>query len=208
MTKRYIPVAGPALVGNEKKYVMDCLDSTQISSSGKYIEQFERVYGRFCHVKHAVACCNGTVALHLALLSLDIGPGDEVIVPTLTFVAVANAVSFCGARPVFVDSEPGSWNLDAALIEEKITIRTKAIIAVHLYGFPADMDAVLAVAHKHDLSVVEDASEAHGACYKDQPVGSMGAGVTVSSVHAAQASRHVANQSAWWLCKDRRASML
>jgi len=174
MEKRFIPVAVPALVGNEKAYVMDCLESTWISSVGKYIDQFESTFSQFCQVKHALSCCNGTVALHLALLALGVGPGDEVIVPTLTFVATANAVSYCGARPVFVDSEPESWNLDAALIEDKITSRTRGTIVVHLFGFPVDMDAVLSVAQKYGLFVLEDAAEAHGAEYKGRRIGSLG----------------------------------
>ena len=131
MAKRLMPVAAPVLAGNEKAYVMDCLDTTWISSNGKYIERFEQVFADFCKVKHAAACCNGTVALHLALMALGISRGDEVIVPTLTFVATANAVSYCGARPVFVDSEPETWNMDPNLIEAKITPRTKGVIVVH-----------------------------------------------------------------------------
>ena len=172
--KRFIPVAAPALVGNEKAYVLDCLESTWISSSGKYIERFEAAFAGFCGVKHALACCNGTVALHLTLMALGVAPGDEVIVPTLTFVATANAVTYCGAQPVFVDSEPETWNLDPSLLEDLITPRTKGIIVVHLYGHPVDMDPVLALARKHGLFVVEDAAEAHGAEYKGRCVGSLG----------------------------------
>lgn len=170
---RFIPVAAPALVGNEKKYVMDCLDSTWISSSGKYIEQFENGFAEFCGVKHALSCSNGTVALHLALLALGIGPGDEVIVPTLTFVATANAVVYCGATPVFVDSEPQTWNMDVNLVRERITDRTRAIIAVDLYGHPMDMDPLVELAREHNLFVVEDAAEAHGAEYKGRRTGSL-----------------------------------
>lgn len=162
------------LVGNEKAYVMDCLDTSWISSCGDYVEKFETAFARFCGTRHAVSCCNGTAALHLALLALGIGSGDEVIVPTLTFVATANAVTYCGARPVFVDSEPLTWTLDASLIEALITPRTKAIIAVHLYGHPADMDAINAVARRHNLFVIEDAAEAHGAEYKGRRVGTLG----------------------------------
>ena len=115
--KRSIPVAAPALIGNEKKYVLDCLDTSWISSCGKYIDLFEEQFARFCNTGHAIACSNGTVALHLALKALDVGPGDEVIVPTLTFVATANAVTYCGATPVFADSEPLTWNMDPSLIE-------------------------------------------------------------------------------------------
>jgi len=172
--KRFIPISSPALVGNEKAYVLDCLESTWISSSGQYAERFEAAFAEFCDVKHALSCCNGTVALHLALLALGVGPDDEVIVPTLTFVATANAVTYCGARPVFVDSEPETWNLDPFLLEQLITPRTKGVIVVHLYGHPVDMDPVLALARKHSLFVVEDAAEAHGAEYKGRRVGSIG----------------------------------
>ena len=173
MAKRLMPVAAPVLAGNEKAYVMDCLDTTWISSNGKYIERFEQVFADFCKVKHAAACCNGTVALHLALMALGISRGDEVIVPTLTFVATANAVSYCGARPVFVDSEPETWNMDPNLIEAKITPRTKGVIVVHLYGHPVDMDPVMSLARRYGLFVIEDAAEAHGALYKGRKVGSL-----------------------------------
>ena len=178
--KRLIPVGAPALVGNEKAYVLDCLESTWISSSGKYIEGFEAAFADFCGVKYALSCCNGTVALHLALMALGVGPGDEVIVPTLTFVATANAVTYCGGRPVFVDSEPETWNLDPTQVETLITPRTKGIIVVHLYGHPVDMDPVIDIARKHALFVVEDAAEAHGAEYKGQRVGSLGDVATFS----------------------------
>jgi perosamine synthetase len=132
------------------------------------------MFAEFCGTSYAIATSNGTTALHLALLALDIGPSDEVIVPTLTFIATANAVTYTGARPVFVDSEPETWNLDPDLIEEAITSRTKAIIPVHLYGHPANMAPILEIAVQHGLSVVEDAAEAHGACYKGCRVGGIG----------------------------------
>jgi len=160
-------------VGNEKAYVMDCLDSTWISSAGKYVEKFESSFADFCGARHAVSCCNGTVALHLAMVALGLGPGDEVIVPTLTFVATANVVRYCGARPIFVDVEPDSWTMNSALIEEKITARTRGIIVVHLYGHPGDLDPILSLARRHGLFVVEDAAEAHGAEYKDSKVGAL-----------------------------------
>ncbi len=178
--KQFYPVAEPALVGNERSYVLDCLDSTWISSNGKYIELFETAFAEFCQVDHALACSNGTVALHLALLGLGVGPGDEVIVPTLTYVATANAVTYCGAKPVFVDSEIQTWNMDPAAIEEKITPRTRAIIVVHLYGVPVEMEPVLALARKYGLSVVEDAAQAHGAEYRGQRIGSLGDVATFS----------------------------
>lgn len=173
-SRKFIPVSMPTFLGNEKQYVIDCLDSGWISSIGKYIEQFERSFADFCRVSHAVSCSNGTAALHLALLALGITAGDEVIVPTLTFVATANAVRYCGATPVFVDSEPLTMNLDPALVEASITPRTRAIIVVHLYGHPVDMDPVIEVARKHGLFVIEDAAEAHGAEYKGRRAGSLG----------------------------------
>ena len=172
--RRVIPVAAPVFAGREKEYVADCMESGWISSAGKYVDQFEEQFAQFCGVRHAVACCNGTVALHLALVALGVAAGDEVIVPTLTFVATANAVTYCGARPVFVDSEPGTWNIDPALVEAKITPRTKGIIAVHLYGHPADADALRDIAGRHNLFLVEDAAEAHGATYKGRSAGSLG----------------------------------
>jgi perosamine synthetase len=178
--KRFIPVAAPALVGNEKEYVLDCLDSTWISSNGKYIDRFESAFAEFCGVKHAVSCCNGTVALHAALLALGVGPGDEVIVPTLTYVASANAVAYCGARPVLVDSEPETWNINPELILEHVTPRTKGIMVVHLYGHPTDMEPVMALARERGLFVLEDAAEAHGAEYRGRRAGSIGDAATFS----------------------------
>ena len=169
-----IPVAAPSLIGNEKKYVNDCMESGWISSAGKYIELFENQFAEFCGVKHAIACCNGTVALHLALVALGVEQGDEVIVPTLTFVATPNSVAYCGATPVFVDSESETWNLDAELIESKITARTKGIIAVHLYGQPAAMSGLKEIARRHNIFLLEDAAEAHGATYDGKTIGSVG----------------------------------
>lgn len=170
----YIPVAAPVLAGREKEYVADCMESGWISSVGKYVELFEAEFAKFCGVRHAVSCCNGTAALHLSLAALGVGPGDEVIVPTLTFVATANAVTYCGARPVFVDSEPESWNLDPAQVAAKITPRTKGIIAVHLYGNPVDVDALRELASRHGLFLLEDAAEAHGALHRGRRAGSLG----------------------------------
>jgi perosamine synthetase len=170
----FIPVAAPTFDGNEKAYVLDCLDSTWISSTGKYLDRFESAFAEFCGVKHAVACSNGTTALHLALAALGVGPGDEVIVPTLTFVATANTVTYCGAQPVFVDAEPDTWTIDAAAIEAKITPRTKGIIVVHLFGHPADMEPIKALARRHGLFVLEDAAQAHGAEYRGRRAGSLG----------------------------------
>jgi perosamine synthetase len=174
VSNRWIPVAAPALVGNESAYVKDCIESTWISSSGEFVEKFESEFATYCGVNHGIACANGTMALHLALLAFGVRTGDEVIVPTLAFVAVANAVAYCGAVPVFVDSETRTWNIDPEAIEAKITPRTKGVIAAHLFGHPVDIDPVIAVARRHGLFVVEDGAEAHGAEYKGRRVGSLG----------------------------------
>jgi perosamine synthetase len=168
-----IPVARPDLSGNEEKYVVDAIRSTWISSTGKYIERFEKEFSQVCGTEHAIGVSNGTVALHLALLALGIGPGDEVLIPSLTYIATANAVRYVGAEPVFVDVDHQTWTLNPHLIEEKITKHTKAIIPVHIYGHPADMDAINEIASLHGLFVVEDAAEAMLARYKGRPVGSM-----------------------------------
>jgi perosamine synthetase len=169
-----IPVAEPRLGQKELDYVTDCITSGWVSSKGKYVSRFETAFAEFCGCQYGVATFNGTIALHLVLAALNIGPGDEVIVPSLTFVSTANAVTYTGAKPVFVDSEPETWNIDPKAIEAAFTPRTRAIIPVHLYGHPADMDAINAIAEAHDLIVIEDAAEAHGACYKGRPVGSLG----------------------------------
>ncbi len=169
-----IPVSSPAFLGNEKAYVTDCIDSTWISSIGSYIRRFEADFATLCGVRHAMSCSNGTVALHAALLALGIGPGDEVLVPSLTYVASANTVRYCGAEPVFVDSDRESWNLDPEDVRRKITPRTRAIMPVHLYGKPAPMAQILAISREHDLLVVEDAAEAVGATQGGRPVGSFG----------------------------------
>jgi len=171
---KHIPLAVPILNGNEKKYIIDCIDTGWISSNGKYVTEFEKSFAEFCGVKHALSCANGTVALHLPLLAYGIGEGDEVIVPTFTYIATANAVKYCGATPVLVDCESETWNIDPELIEAKITNKTKGIIVVHLYGHPVNMDPILKIAKKYNLFVIEDAAEAHGAEYTGKKVGSIG----------------------------------
>ncbi|MGD1090980.1 MAG: DegT/DnrJ/EryC1/StrS family aminotransferase [Bryobacteraceae bacterium] len=173
-------VAHPAFFGNEKKYVQECLDTMWISSAGRFVSCFEEEFARFCGVEYAIACDTGTSALHLALMGLNVGPGDEVIVPTLTFVATANAVRYCGAEPVFVDSEPRTMNLDPDKIEGAITPQTRGIVAVHLYGHPADLDPILDIAQRHNLFVLEDAAEAHGAKYRGRTVGAIGSAACFS----------------------------
>lgn len=158
----------------ELNKVIDAVKSGWISSKGHFILDFEEKFAQYCGTKHGVATSNGTAALHLALLALGIGTGDEVIVPTLTFIATANAISYTGAKPVFVDSHPDYWCIDPEKIEEKVTSKTKAIIPVHLYGHPCDMEPVLGIAKRRHLYVIEDAAEAHGAEYKGKKVGSFG----------------------------------
>jgi perosamine synthetase len=175
-----IPISNPALIGNEQKYVAECLETSWISSIGPYVTGFEEAFARFCGSAHAVTCSNGTTALHLALLALGVKPGDEVIVPTLTYVATANAVVYCGATPVFVDSEPLTWNLDPAAIEALIGPKTRGIIVVHLFGHAADMDPILAIARRRGLFVLEDAAESPGAEYKGRRVGAIGDAATFS----------------------------
>lgn len=171
--KKNIPVASVDLSGNEEKYVVDAIRSSWISSTGSYVNQFERRFAELCGTQTAIGVCNGTVALHLALLGLDARAGDEVLVPSLTYIATANAVRYVGAEPVFVDVDPNTWCIAPKLLEANITRRTKGIIAVHLYGHPADMDAINHIAGVHGLWVVEDAAEAHFARYKGRTVGSL-----------------------------------
>jgi perosamine synthetase len=174
-----IPLSAPALIGNELEYVKRCLDSTWISR-GDFVEAFEQKFAELCGVNYAVAVCNGTAALHLALLGLGVSPGDEVIVPSLTYVATANAVAYCGATPVFADSEPNTWNVDPTAVDAAATHRTVGIIAVHLYGHPAEMNALRAIARRRGLFLLEDAAQAHGACFGGKPVGSLGDAGTFS----------------------------
>lgn len=169
-----VPVSAPSLGGNELKYVSDAINTNWVSSQGQYISQFERNFAEYVGAEWALAVSNGTCALHLALLVSGVGSGDEVIVPDLTFGASANAVLHAGARPVFVDVDAETWALDAAQLERAITPRTKAIMPVHLYGHPADMDPVLAIAGKHGLKIVEDCAESLGATYKNQNTGVIG----------------------------------
>ena len=158
----------------EEEYVLDAIRSGWVSSLGKYIEDFEASFAKYCGTKYALTTSNGTTGLHLALVTAGIGPGDEVIVPDLTFVATANAVAYTGARPVIVDIQPDTLCICPAAVRRAITPRTKMILPVHLYGHPADMDELNAIAKEHRLLVIEDAAEAHGAEYKGHRVGGLG----------------------------------
>ena len=175
-----ISLAQPTLTGNERKYVLDCLDTNWISSIGKYIGAFEEKFAEFCGVRHAVATNNGTTAIHLALVALGLEPGDEVLIPTLTYIATANAVAYCGATPVLVDSCESTLAIDVNLLERSLSARTRGVLPVHLYGHPADMTAISAFAAANGLWVVEDAAEAHGAEVAGRRVGSIGTCATFS----------------------------
>ena len=170
---RFLPVCEPMLAGNELKYVTDAISSGWISSAGSYVAAFERAFAEYCGVRHGIAVCNGTVALHLALRALGVGPGDEVIIPDFTMIASALAVCYCGAKPVFVDADPATWNMDAAAVERRITPATRGIMAVHIFGNPCDMDALDRLAGRHGLWLMEDAAEAHGARHKGRRAGGL-----------------------------------
>ena len=169
----FIPVAEPWLGEKELAYATECVRTSWISSIGAFVSRFEEEFARFCGTKFAVSTSNGTTALHLALRILDIGEGDEVIVPSLTFASSAFAVSYTGAVPVFAEVDQATWNIDPTLIEGRISSRTKAIMLVHLYGHPVDIDPFLEIAHERNLKVIEDAAEAHGARYKGRRVGGL-----------------------------------
>jgi len=169
-----IPVYQPHLFGREKDYVNQCLDSTWISSKGEFIERFERQFARFIGAEFVTSVCNGTVALHLALKALEIGPGDEVIVPTLTYIASVNTIIQVGATPVFVDSLEETWQIDPDDVRRKITLKTKAVMIVHLYGLPCNMDALVDLCREHNLFLVEDCAEGFGAYYRGKHVGVFG----------------------------------
>lgn len=174
MPDNFIPISRPYISQREEEYVLKAVRSGWVSSLGEYITEFERRFADYCSVDYALATSSGTTGLHLALASLGIGPGDEVIVPDLTFVATANAVVYTGATPVLVDIDEETNCISVEAIEAAITPATRVIIPVHLYGHPSDMDAINVLADKHGLAVIEDAAEAHGAKYKGRRVGGLG----------------------------------
>jgi perosamine synthetase len=176
----FIPISQPSITQKEIDYVTDAVSSTWISSLGKYIDRFEAEFADFCQSRYAICVSNGTVAIQLALAAYDIGAGDEVIMPNLSFIATANATLHSGAKPVFADIDPENLCIDPKKIEALITPNTKAIMPVHLYGHPAQMDAILEIANKHNLLVIEDAAEAHGATVNGKRVGSWGNCATFS----------------------------
>ncbi len=167
-----IPVAEPSIGEEEVANVKAAVESGWVSSIGEYIPQFEEGFAAYCGIRHGVAASSGTTALHLALAALGIGSGDEVLIPSLTFIATANTVTFTGATPVCIDSHPEYWCIDPERIESKVTSKTRAIIPVHLYGHPCDMEPIIEAAQAHHLYVIEDAAEAHGAEYRGRRAGS------------------------------------
>lgn len=169
-----IPVNQPLLDGNEKAYLIKCIETNWISSEGPFVKQFEEQFAMRVGRKYAIAVCNGSVAIDAAIHALGIGADDEVILPTFTIISCAAAIVRAGATPVVVESDPQTWNMDVAQIESKITPKTKAIMAVHIYGLPVDMAPVLALAERYGLMVIEDAAEMHGQTYNEQPCGSFG----------------------------------
>lgn len=179
----FIPVCEPFLDGNESVYVNDCLNTGWISSSGKYIDAFEKKFAKYSQADYAVSVCNGTVAIHLALVAAGVEKGDEVIIPNFTMIATAFAVCYTGAMPVFVDAEKETWNIDVSKIEEKITSKTKVIMPVSIFGHPCNMDEIHKLAEKYNLLVIEDAAESHGAEYKGKKTGSL-ADITTFSFYA------------------------
>ena len=168
------PVYQPLLSGNEKKYVMECLDSTWISSKGRFINQFEEKFSDYLGIKYSAAVSNGTVALHTALLALGICKRDEVIVPTFTYIASVNAINYTGATTVFVDSKEDSWQIDPEDVKRKLTSKTKAVMAVHLYGDTCEMDELIKICKENNLFLIEDTAEAFGSKYKGKFAGTFG----------------------------------
>lgn len=169
-----ISMASPVFNGNEKKYLMECIDTGWVSANGRFVTAFEKEFAKACGNRFALSCANGTVSLHLTLLGLGIQPGDEVIMPTLTYIATANCARYCGATPVFIDSEEDTFNMDPTKIEAAITEKTRAIMPVHLYGLPCNMPEINRIAKAHGLAVIEDAAEAFGASINGQKTGSFG----------------------------------
>ncbi len=174
MSQEFIPVNTPLLNGNEKRYLSECIDTGWISSEGPFVKQFEEKFAQKIGKKYGIAVCNGTAALDVSILALGIGPGDEVILPTFTIISCASAIVRAGAKPVLVDSDPQTWNMNVDKIEEKITHKTKAIMVVHIYGLPVDIDPIVELSKKYGLKIIEDNSEEIGQTYKGKMLGSIG----------------------------------
>lgn len=169
-----IPVNEPIISDLAREYAIDAIDSGWISSAGSYVDRFEKAFAEFLGVKHAITVTNGTAALHLALASIDIGPGDEVILPSFTMVSCLNSILYTGATPVFVDVDPDTYCLNPEQVSAKVTDKTKAIMVVHIYGHSADLDPILELGERENIAVIEDAAEALGASYKGVLCGTMG----------------------------------
>ena len=169
-----ISIAEPVFNGNEKKYLMECIDTGWVSANGRFVTEFQNKFAEYNGSKYAIACANGTVTLQLIIKAMHIGPGDEVIMPTLTYVATANAVVNSGATPVFVDVDPNTWNVDPEAVEMAITHNTRAIIPVHLYGLACNMSALMDISNRYGIPIIEDTAEAHGAKWEGKKVGSIG----------------------------------
>jgi perosamine synthetase len=174
VVQQLIPIYRPDLSGNERAYVLECIDSSWISSIGAFVDRFERAVAEVTGAAHAIAVCNGTVALHLALHVLGVGPGDEVIVPSFTYIASVNAIAQTGATPVFAESRQSDWLIDVEDVARRITSRTKAILPVHLYGYACDMLSLRALAAQHGIAIVEDCAEAFGTTLSGRHVGTFG----------------------------------
>jgi perosamine synthetase len=170
----FIPVNEPLIGAREQAYVADCMRTGWISSEGPYVARFERAWASYCAVEHGVAMSSGTAALFAAVDALRLRPGDEVIMPAFTIIACAQAILAAGGAPVLVDADPRTWCMDVADVERRVTPRTRAIMAVHIYGHPVDMDPLRALARRHGLKIIEDAAEAHGATYRGARAGSLG----------------------------------
>ena len=171
---RFVPVNEPDLKGNEKKYLNECIDSGWISWEGPFVKKFESYMADFTNRKYAISVSNGSAALETAVMALDLHEEDEVICPTFTIISCLLPIIRCGAKPVLVDAYPDTWNMNIDEIESKITSKTKAIMVVHIYGLPVDMDKIKSIAEKYKLYVIEDAAEMHGQTYNGEPCGSFG----------------------------------
>ncbi|MEW5847156.1 MAG: DegT/DnrJ/EryC1/StrS family aminotransferase [Myxococcota bacterium] len=193
-----IPVNEPLLAGNERRYVQECLESGWLSGDGPFVRRFEDAFAARVGRRHAIAVCNGSLALDAAVAALQLGPGDEVILPTLTIISCAAAVVRSGATPVLVDVDPVTWNMDARAAERAITPRTRAIMPVHLYGLPVDMDPLFDLARRHNLRLIEDAAEMHGQTYRGRACGSLG-DISVFSFYA---NKHVTTGEGGMLLTD------
>lgn len=171
---QFIPVNEPLLTGNEEKYLVECIRTGWISSEGPFVKQFEEKFAVKMGRKYGITVSNGSVALDTAIIAMGIKAGDEVIMPTFTIICCASAITRVGATPVLVDADPITWNMDVSQIEAKITPKTTAIMVVHIYGIPVDMDKVMELAKKYNLKIIEDAAEEHGQHYNGKPIGSFG----------------------------------